>query len=427
MLVTQTTPSKARIAYIVNQYPKVSHSFIRREIRELESQGVEVIRFTIRRSPEVLADPADHEELAKTESLLEAGLAGMLSLALRVALHSPRRFLHALRMALTMGRASDRGIVVNLGYLIEACALLERLNGRQVQHLHAHFGTNAACVALLCHLLGGPPYSFTVHGPEEFERAASLALDAKIRKAAFVVAISHFCRSQLQRWCERSQWAKIHVVRCGLDESFLGNPLLPPPEDPALIYVGRLCEEKGVVLLLEAAAELKRQNVQFSLKLLGDGNLRQTLERLVIERSLQDHVCLAGWANGGEIRQHILSSRVLVLPSFAEGLPVVLMEALALARPVITTGIAGIPELVEDGISGWLLPSGSLQALRNAIKEALMATPERLFKMGLAGREVVVRRHRISVEAEKLLSLFCPRAAEEKTVRGHASAVTVTG
>ena len=415
-----------KIAYLVNQYPKVSHAFIRREIRELESQGAEVLRFTIRRCPEALAEEADREELAKTMGLLDVGFMVMLCSVLSVLILSLRRFIRALLAAISLGWTSDRGIAVNLAYLVEACVLLRRLTSQNVQRLHAHFGTNAASVAMLCRVLGGPPYSFSVHGPEEFERAPSLALDKKIAGAAFVVAISQFCRRQLYRWCEPTEWAKIHVVRCGLDESFLASRSGAPPRDPALICVGRLCEEKGQALLLEAAAELEREGVRFSLKLVGDGALRTELERSIVQLGLKNRVSITGWASSQDIRQHILNSRALVLPSLAEGLPVVLMEAFSLGRPVITTRIAGIPELVEDGINGWLLPPGSPEALRNAMVEAIASPPERLHKMGLAGREVVVRKHRVSAEVRKLMTLFCQGGGEEKTVGGSMVLGTVT-
>ena len=191
-----------KVCYLINQYPKVSHTFIRREIAALERQGVTVQRVSIRRSGDALADPEDHRELARTHVLLDAGSAGLgLALCVR-ALRSPLRFARAFGQAIELGRRSERGRLRNFAYLAEACLLLPHLRAQGCDHLHAHFGTNPASVALLCRLLGGPSYSFTVHGPEEFDKPLMLGLRDKIERAAFVVAISSFGRGQLYRFCD---------------------------------------------------------------------------------------------------------------------------------------------------------------------------------------------------------------------------------
>src|SRR5438874_5166222 len=214
-----------KVAYLVNQYPHVSHSFIRREIAALETLGVTVERFSVRPSPADLVDPADQAERQRTHILLAAGLFGLLGALFWTALTRPLRWLKALRRAVRLGRRSERGVMRHLVYLAEACVLLRRLRRCGAAHLHAHFGTNSAAVALLTRLLGGPPYSFTVHGPEEFDRPDSLSLTEKIENAAFVVAVSSFGRSQLFRWCAAAHWPRVHVVRCGVDAAFLsGGP-----------------------------------------------------------------------------------------------------------------------------------------------------------------------------------------------------------
>jgi glycosyltransferase involved in cell wall biosynthesis len=271
--------------------------------------------------------------------------------------------------------------------------------------LHAHFGTNPAAVALLCRVLGGPTYSFTVHGPEEFDHPSELSLGAKIESAAFVVAISDFGRSQLYRWCAPADWPKIHVVRCGVDDAFLRTHP-EPPQGHRLVCVGRLCEQKGQFLLLQAVGRLVQERVPVELILAGDGPLRPSLEGEIDRLGLRNTVRMTGWLTNAQVREEMRQARAVVLPSFAEGLPVVLMEALALGRPVITTYVAGIPELVEHGIHGWLVPAGSLDALTDALRQALQAPRSALKALGTAGAARVAEQHIAGREAGKLATLF---------------------
>ena len=267
---------------------------------------------------------------------------------------------------------------------------------------------------MMCHELGGPPYSFTVHGPAEFDRATVLALGEKIERASFVVAISEYCRGQLSRWCGHEHWPKIHVVHCGLDEPFLHGRLVAIPSAPKLLCVGRLCPEKGQLILIEAAAQLVSQKMEFELTLVGDGEMRQDLEALIARHQLGDRVKMTGWASGRQVRKHILASRVVVLPSFAEGLPVVIMEALALGRPVISTYVAGIPELVQHRANGWLIPAGSVAALTDAMREALTTCPDGLAEMGKVGMAIARQRHDAYKEATKLADLLNQSAVPRK-------------
>lgn len=394
------------IAYLVNQYPKVSHSFIRREIAGIEACGIQVARFSIRSCGSELVDEEDKRELEKTRFVLGIGKVGLLFALLRVAITRPIRFLSALWLMLQVGRKSDRGVLRHLAYLAEACVLLGWFSELGIAHVHAHFGTNSTTVAMLCRALGGPPYSFTVHGPEEFDKAEAIALTEKIKRAAFVVAISSFGKSQLYRWCDHEQWSKIQVIHCGVDDMFLTQAPIPVPDQPRLVCVGRLCEQKGHLLLLEAAGQLVAEGLSFMLVLVGDGPLRTEIETMITRLGLQDHVEITGWASNSEVHQHILASRAMVLPSFAEGLPVVVMEALALSRPVISTYVAGIPELVEPEICGWLVPPGSVEALTNAMRTALQLPVEKLEQMGRVGAFRVAQQHDAAIEASILAALF---------------------
>jgi glycosyltransferase involved in cell wall biosynthesis len=294
----------------------------------------------------------------------------------------------------------------HFAYLAEACVLSRWFSEFGIEHVHAHFGTNSTTVAMLCRELGGPPYSFTVHGPEEFDKAKAIALEEKIKRSAFVVAVSSFGKSQLYRWCEYDQWSKIQVVHCGVDELFLKQEYIPVPDEPRLVCIGRLSEQKGHLLLIEAAGRLAAKGLVFKLILVGDGELRTQIEAMIAQLGLQNHVEITGWASNPEVQQQLLASRAMVLPSFAEGLPVVIMEALALSRPVISTYVAGIPELVEPGTCGWLVPPGSLEALTEAMRAALQAPVEKLEQMGRVGAERVAQQHNAAIEGCKLATLF---------------------
>ncbi len=395
-----------RVAYLVNRYPQTSVSFIRREIHAVEAHGVEVLRFSLRGLAEPLVTDADRLELARTRVVLDAGALAHALAAATTVTSRPAAFARALVTAVRLGWRSHRGVLRHLAYLAEACVLSRWLRRDGVEHVHAHFGTNSAMVALLCHQLGGPPYSFTVHGPEEFDRPEALGLAEKVRHAAFTVAVSSFGRAQLFRWAPSESWRRVHVVRCGLGQELLGGPRSAPAEAPRLVCVGRLSEQKGHLLLLEAAARLDAMGVAFELVLAGDGPLRGALEERIRLAGLEGRVRLTGWLSGAQVREAIASSRAMVVPSFAEGLPVVIMEAFALGRPVIATSIAGVPELVEVGVNGWLVPAGSVDALATAMRSALEAPREQLERMGAAGAARVAQDHDARREASRLVALF---------------------
>ena len=395
-----------RIAYLVNQYPMVSHSFIRREIRALESRGIEVQRIALRGWDDALADAEDREERRRTRYVLRAGLFTLLMDVISTFIKGPARFLATLGLALRMARHAERPLPYHLAYLAEACRVAAWLRASGAVHLHAHFGTNSAEVAMLAHALGGPAYSFTVHGPEEFDAPRCLGIAEKVHRSAFVVAISAYGRSQLYRWVERTHWPKISVVHCGLERNFHDVAPAPLPEVPRVVCVGRLCEQKGQRLLVEAAARLAAKGIALEIVLAGDGELRAELEALIQMHDLGRFVRITGWLSSREVREEILAARALVLPSLAEGLPVVLMEAMALRRPVLTTYVAGIPELVRPGENGWLVPPGDVEELAAALQDVLSRPAAELRAMGEAARRRALERHSIDTEAAKLAALF---------------------
>ncbi|HWG75647.1 MAG TPA: glycosyltransferase family 4 protein [Steroidobacteraceae bacterium] len=395
-----------KIAYFINHYPKVSHSFIRREILALERLGMHIERIALRGWEGPLPDGEDLQERQRTRYVLQRGGWPLLLPALGTLLSSPRRFLQALGLARRMSKESGRSLPYHIVYLAEACRLLSWTSAAGVRHVHAHFGTNSVEVVMLARVLGGPHYSFTVHGPEEF--LSPMALEEKVHRSSFAVAISAHGCSQLFYRTRFEDWPKVKQVHCGIERGFYADAPVDGSEDGSnrLVCVGRLCEAKGQLLLVDAAAALAARGVDFELVLAGDGPLRAQLEALIRTKGLAGRVSITGWISSAEVRAQILRARALVLPSFAEGLPVVIMEAMSLRRPVISTYIGGIPELVRDGENGWLIPAGSIEELAAAIQDCLSRSGEELRRLGAAAQERVIARHDIDTEARKLAALF---------------------
>jgi colanic acid/amylovoran biosynthesis glycosyltransferase len=410
-----------RIAYLVNQYPKVSHSFIRREILALERLGFEVIRIAHRGYAGEVVDEVDHLERKRTRYVLREGPLGLILAIVRVLLSHPAAFVRALRLACRMSYRAERPLFVHLIYLAEACCIELWLRDADVRHVHAHFGTNSAEVALLVHALGGPTWSFTVHGPEEFDKPQSIGLGEKIQHCSFVVAISSYTRSQLYRWARQQDWPKVQVIHCGLEEEYFADEPVSVPAARRLVCVGRLCEQKGQLLLVEAARRLVAQGVEFQLVLAGDGEMRGAIEACITRHDLQDIMHITGWISSEQVRKEILSSRALVLPSFAEGLPVVVMEAMALKRPVISTFVGGIPELVLPGDHGWLVPAGDVEGLTNAMQVCLDTPVDILNGMGEAAYKRVRARHSIDTQVQDLAQLFNSAADGEEKIQDGAT------
>lgn len=408
------------IAYLTSAYARASDSFIRVEVEALRALGHEVETFSIRRPPESEAVSEEvRAERSRTQYILVRENASRLALDLvRAGLRSPARLAGSLALALRCSSVGLKSRAWALAYLAEACVLARELRARNVGHLHNHMGEGSATVAMLASHLTRTPYSLTIHGPGEFDHPASLALDEKTARAAFVVAVSDFGKSQLLRWVRREDWDKVKVVHCGVYPAFLEAEPTPVPSAPRLVCVGRLAAEKGLMVLVEAAGELMREETRFEIAVIGDGPMRAVLERRIQELGLGESVRLLGWRSGNEVREEVRNARALVLPSFAENLPVAIMEALALSRPVITTYYGGIPELVRDGENGWLVPASSIEGLTRAMRQALTASPEELARMGRAGASLVRLRHDPATEAAKLSSLIM--ASQEPSAAANA-------
>ncbi len=402
------------IAYFINQYPAVSHSFIRREIIALENKGLNISRFAIRPEANELVDNADIAEQKQTRYIIKTPKFRVLHVLIKQLFFNTAKLIKTVKYAFGFYRKYPGKLIKVFICFVEACVLAEWVRQEEIDHVHAHFATNSLTVVLFTHHLTGVSYSFTMHGSEEFDRPESIGFKDKIKYAHFVAAISCYTRSQLYRWSDVSDWNKIHIIRCGVDKDFLEDSITPVCSDPVLLTVGRFCEQKGQLLLLQAFKKLTMQHQTAKLVMVGDGLLKSQIQDYIQQHGLSNSVELTGSLDGKQIREKISQARAFVLPSFAEGLPVVIMEAFALARPVISTYVGGIPELVKPGENGWLVPASSVEDLVMALNQVIDLPIDRLNKMGRQGRQKVIAQHSVDKEADKLQKLFAHATRQTK-------------
>jgi len=393
------------IAYLMNTYPLPSTTFIRREIHALERRGLDIKRYAMRRWDGDLVDAADRDEQERTHYILSGNANRLVLGFFRELIINPVGLLKALGPCWSLWRNARGGLIRHVAYLLEAIYFRQCANANHIDHVHVHFLTNSTAVAMLARIMGGPTYSATVHGPDELADAPLLDFPAKIQHASFIAAITNFCKSQLIRFSSIAYAEKIKIVHCALDLRDFNDRSPTDNANQTFICVGRLCPQKGQVQIPQAVAELRDEFPDMKVILVGDGESRKDVEEEISRCDVSAQIEIKGWRPNMEVRQMISDARVLLLPSYAEGLPVVIMEALALERPVISTYIAGIPELVDE-TCGWIIPAGSHDALVSAMREALCAPPETLAAKGAEGRVRIERDHDIDKEAAKLHAMF---------------------
>ena len=413
-MTRQPTPpppaaSSGQVAYLVSAYPAVSHTFIAREIDALRARGIRVATLTIRRTPDdQLLSESDRVAATETFAVLPVRPWRLAWAHLTALIRRPADYGATLKRSLAMGSGAPHARLWQLFYFVEAIVVWDELRRRGIEHVHAHFANVACTVAMLAADFGtadGLSWSFTMHGSTEFENVTAFALAEKVQAASFVACISDFCRSQLMKLTDPAHWDKLALVRCGLP--VLGDAAPAPPSDERfrILCVGRLVPEKGQLILLRAVARLREQGVSAHLVLVGDGPDANRLRRSIDALGLQEHIEMLGALSRERVAELHRQADVFCLPSFAEGVPVVLMEAMSVERPVVATAIAGIPELVHDGVSGAVVPPGRPEPIVEALAR-LAHDPELGRRWGRAGREQVERRYDIDCAARLLDQLF---------------------
>ncbi len=401
-----------KVGYVLNQYPTVSATFIVNEVRALRDAGVDVHTFSM--WPTAASDRlsrAAEEEGERTTTVRPLLRPAMLRAHVRALARSPRGYLSTLALALKLRPPGAREAVRQLFYFAAAMLVWDVGERRGVRHLHSHFSFLACDVALLASHFGtaaGPAwsFSFTVHGPDEFYDMTGVRMREKARRAAMVVTISHFARSQVMGLLDEADWHKVKVVRCGIDPSRFRDAERPADRSPLhILNVGRLVPVKGQAVLLHAMARLASDGVDAKLTIIGRGPQEAELRRLIDELGLRDRVELAGAVGQDAIYEYFAAADLFAVPSFAEGLPVVIMEALATRLPVVSTTIMGIPELIRDGETGLLVPPGSDEALAAALAR-LAADPAERRRLADAGREAVLAEFDVFASAARLRQLY---------------------
>lgn len=430
------TPAASRVAYVVGRYPAVSHAFVTREVMALRAAGVEVETISIHRAEDGDAlSASDRAERERTYALLPVRPAALVGAQLRALLGAPGAYLSTLAGALRSGPPGLRARVWQLFYFLEAIMVWNRCRARRVHHLHAHHLNQAADAALLAvryaNARGSRPawtWSFTMHGPNELYDVTRFQLAEKAEEATAVACISDFARSQVMGFTPEERWPRFSVVHCGVDPTEF-DPDAPAAEaskaaanggPPAadgvpfrVLYVGRLVPFKGQAILLEAIAGLRARGIDARLTMIGEGPAREGAERRAAQFGLNGEVRFAGAVGQDEIRAHYAAADAFCLPSFAEGVPVVLMEAMAMRVPVVTSRIMGISELVDDGEQGLLVRPGRADELAAAL-ERLARDPELRTRLGRAGREKVSAEFDVRESGKRLAAIFAANAEADR-------------
>jgi len=398
-----------RLAYITGEYPRATDTFIQRDIAALRRQGAEVFSFSIRRTDDKhMVGREQREERARTFYILAA--ANPLALLIAhffLFFQSPARYFKAVALALELRQPGLKGSIYGLFYFLEAGILARQVQRENIDHLHNHIADSNCNVTLLAAALSGRSFSFSIQGPMIFFEAIHWRLAVKFREALFVRCISHFCRSQCMIFTPPEQWHKLHLIHCGVEPELFGA-VSHPADRQSLIFVGRLAAVKGVPILLESMAQLKQTNPNARLTLVGDGPERPILEQMAKDLGVWDVVAFVGYKSQSEVRDYLQQSDVFVLPTFAEGLPIVFMEALAAGVPVVSTQLAGHSDLVEQGKNGFLVSPGDQPSLTQALK-TLLDDPEQRRQFAAAGRAKIRAEFDIDHEVGLLFQVMTAR------------------
>jgi colanic acid/amylovoran biosynthesis glycosyltransferase len=400
-----------RVAYLTSIHPAISQSFIVREIWKLREMNFEIQVASInphgRSSDELASDEV--EEASSTYYVKNAGMFAIFSAHLVTLATQPAAYLRALFYSLRLGDTSIRKIALSLAYFLEAVMVGRWMASKRLRHLHVHLANPACTVGLIASRMFPIGFSFTVHGPDEFYDVPGYRLKEKIAGASFVCCIGYFARSQLMKLSPPEQWDKFEVAPLGVDpEVFVPSPFAGSTDRFEILCVGRLVSSKGQHVLISAVEELVHAEQKICLRFVGSGPDEESLKRDVAERGLGREVVFEGSVNQDRIREFYRQADVFVLPSFAEGIPVALMEAMAMEIPCISTFVAGIPELIRDDIDGILVAPSDEHALAVAI-ERLIVNPELRCRLGRAGRCRVIEKYNLESNVARLAMIFTSR------------------
>lgn len=404
-------PPARALAYLVSTYPTLSMTFVLREVLALRELGfqVETASINVPDRPAEELTQAEADEAKCTYYVKQHGLSGAAVAKLQTVFGNFGGYWRGVGLAFRLAGLDLRRLYLNLMYFIEALMVGQWMKRKGLRHLHVHLASQAASVGLFVRTVFGFGYSMTVHGPDEFYDADRQMLAEKIRAADFLCCISAFTRSQLMMLSPYEQWSKFVVSPLGVDaEIFAPRPERAATECFEILCVGRLTPAKGQHILIDAVERLMQEGRQVRLRLVGSGPEEASLRKHAARSTAAECMVFEGAINQDRIRDFYAAADVFCLPSFAEGLPVVLMEAMAMELPCVTTQIAGIPELIRNGVDGLLVPPSDVDALVNALAR-LMDHAELREQIGKNGRARVVEHYDLRRSVERLAAIFAER------------------
>ncbi|HEY2537315.1 MAG TPA: glycosyltransferase family 4 protein [Solirubrobacteraceae bacterium] len=405
----------------------MSHTFVLREVNALRGLGAEITTFSVRRAgaDHLLAD-ADRAAFQSTFAILPPSWDRLLGAHLKLAFSAPATYVATLVLALRLAPAGLRGLLWQFFYFVESVVLWNECRERDTRHIHVHLADVAADVALLTANIGSAleperpwSWSFTMHGPTEFADVARHRLAEKVGRALFVVCISDYARSQLMALSSVDAWERLHVIHVGIpigQFTRLGEDRSSNGRNPMILFIGRQIPKKGQAVLLEAVSLLAERGHILDVTLAGEGPARPELERLAERLGIASRVVFPGAIGQEEIHALYTGASIFCLPSFAEGVPGVLMEAMAMELPVVSTRITGIPELIDDGETGLLVAPGRPDELADAL-ERLIVEPSLGREMGARARQKVVREFNTDGSARELYALFASELSRSDAPR----------
>lgn len=406
-----------KMAYLISRYPAVSHTFVQREIQALRLKGFSIFVASIN-EPDISKEqwlPADSEEYKNTFYVKKQGALKAALITLTTFAQRPLSFLAGFFFALSLGKTDLKKIFYHLFYLAEAVLVGNWMQKNNIKHVHVHFANPASSVALILTRIFPFTFSMTVHGPDEFYDVTLNNLKEKIEGAAFIFCISNYARSQLLRISDPEAWDKIETVRLGVDpDIYTPNTIKEHPSPIEILCVGRLTLTKGQHILIKAMQHLVRQGRQVRLQLVGDGPDRPRLEQQALRLGLQENIVFKGALNREGTLNVYKTADIFALASFAEGLPVVLMEAMSMEIPCITTGINGIPEIIKNEINGLLVAPSDDEETAQAIARLIDDVPLRR-KLGKEGRSIIMEKYNLRINIEYLAGRFTQRLADKET------------
>jgi colanic acid/amylovoran biosynthesis glycosyltransferase len=396
-----------KLGYLISQYPALSHTFVLREVLTLRRHGVDVRVVSVRRCDRPMAELSAEEadEQQRTFSVMGAGWMHALIANFRVLGRHPLRYFAGLMYTWRLTRGTPRLLAMYTLYFLEAVVAGDYFERARITDIHTHFSST---VLLILARIFRVRYSLTAHGSGEFVDVVGFHLAEKVAGATFVATISQYGMSQVMNASDPIHWHKVVALPLGVDiEAFQrGTPAQRDSNEPfRLVTVGRLSTPKGYPVLIEAMRLLIARGRNVTLTFVGEGPERAVLEKLIAQHGLHDRIWLVGACNHDRVADYYRSSDAFVMSSFLEGVPVVLMEAMALELPCVATWITGIPEIIAAEQEGLLVPPASAAAIADAV-ERLMEDPQAARRLGIAARRKIIASYNLERNVERLAEEF---------------------